>query len=149
MKALLSASVLLSFFLASCTLARESVRSTFDADVLRPGTDRAAVDREFGRPDAIGPVNGGTRATYSTGRVDESAKSALLAQRQFVDLVTLGVGEAFDPAALSEDEGKMLLVTFNASDKIVSVAVICASGNLKGTPRPYYKGFICSPTTNG
>jgi hypothetical protein len=132
--------------LGGCSIARENVRLTFDYHVLEAGRTRAEVEREFGRPDSVTQENDRIVARYRTGRVDDIAKEELTASREGLDLFTVGAGELFDPAAVSENESKVLIVSYQDSRIIGDVHVTCAS---RAIDRKYYRGFTCSPIMQG
>jgi len=132
--------------LGGCSIARENVRLTFDYHVLEAGRTRAEVEKEFGRPDSVTQENDRIVARYRTGRVDDIAKEELTASRKGLDLFTVGAGELFDPAAVSENESKVLIVSYEDNRIVGDIHVTCASHTQE---RKYYRGFTCSPIMQG
>jgi hypothetical protein len=117
---------------------------TFDADVLAAGSPKSAVDQALGKPVKKLPSESGSVFEYTSGRVDESAKQALVAGNEFVGLLTLGASEIASPLKLFESESKTFQVTFDENDKVVAVNASCDAGYKKGHIRPFYKGMTCS-----
>jgi hypothetical protein len=132
--------------LGGCSVAREKVRLTFDYHVLDAGKARAEVEKQFGKPDLVSGEGDYIVARYRTIRVDEKAKETLAFSRVGLDLFTVGVGELLDPAALSENESKVLIVNYKEDRVVGDVYVECA---FRGTQRKYYPGFTCSAILQG
>jgi hypothetical protein len=132
--------------LSGCSIAREKARLTFDYHVLEAGRTRSEVEKEFGKPDSLINENDRIIARYSTIRVDDYGKDALAASRVGLDIFTVGAGELFDPAALSENENKVFIVGYQDGRVAGDVLVTCPP---RGIERKYYRGFTCSTVMQG
>ena len=132
--------------LSGCSVAREKARLTFDSHVLVAGRTRSEVEKVFGRPDSVAENSDIVVARYSTGRVDELGKQTLAYSHVGADLFTGGAYELIDPAAVSENENKIIIVSYRGDRIFGDVQVVCASHNRE---QKYYPGLVCSQVMQG
>lgn len=148
-----TAVVVMTGFLAGCSIAREDMRSTYDYKAVVPGATKEAIEDQIGSPEEIETLDTGiTRVTYSTSRVDEVTKQSLKYSRMGIDLFMAGTYEFIDPFAISENEMKIFTVDYGATNVALRITVRCETGSHTNEsiipPNPPY-GKICDPVLKG